>query len=606
MKRISKYISAFCGILLFAGCEDYLDKTPDSDLSDEQIFGNYRNFQGYLDELYGRGMTRYLGQCWTASMDMGDDVYCNKTFPITANITIGSYWWVHSNKDHNPLMNGSLDAWGDGVWPQGLNNIRRCNHALANLDLLTDATDDERSWLEGQARFFRAWNHFEIARFWGGIPWMDTYYSPNDNLALPRLSFKETLLKIAEDCRMAAELLPVEWPDMNINGGRVTKGAALAVRARALLYAASPLTVKMETGTAEYDLELADEAAKAAAEVLKLADEGVYGLVDWTDYQYNFADNRAGTGSIWTKETIFSKLVDEKGKWYVTNGIGRIHNVSRFEGNGVVTSPTANFVNLYETSTGYALEDAPESDVNRLQPWKRRDPRLLKTILVDGCKWVDKNNGADAYIQLYTGGADRNSTGASVTGYLIRKYIPYKVNKIDMDWNNYRYTVPYIRLAEMYLSYAEAVNEVYGPTDAPEFYPMTAVEAVNTVRRRVKLPVNVDETSLPAELIEYSEVSFPDVQAIYTDTREHFRDRIRNERSVELAFEGHRFHDLRRWYLLADPDYQKRTQAVFDKDHTQYQETELYKVALEEKHYWLPFDRDDVKLYEGFKQNPGW
>lgn len=625
MDRIIKYLLPVFLLVPLTGCEDYLERTPDSDLSEEQVFGNYRNFQGYIDELYGYGLIKYLSAHWTASMDFGDDVYNNKTFPVSFNIPTGNYWWIWSNTDHNPFINQIKDPVSSsqwGIWDQGLINIRRANHAIENLDKLTNNTQEEYNLLRGQALFFRAWNHFEIAKFWGGLPYIDKYLEPSDDMRLERLSFRETLLRVADDLTEAADLLPVDWDQTaqganapGTNTGRITKGAALALKSRALLYAASPLATRMETGVAEYDLELCEEAAKAAYEVLKLANQGVYSLVPWSDYSYMFADSRSTTGVIWSDETIFAKMITAKGGGQVTNGIGRIHNSQRFGGNGVVTSPTVNFINLYETATGYAIKDAPDGDYDAVVPWRHRDPRMLKTILVDGVKWVSTKSDESAYVQLYNAGGtsasgiglDREASGGSVTGYLIRKYIPYKVNTIEKgsDWNNFRFMCPYIRLAEMYLNYAEAVNEVYGPTSVPGWADLSAADAINTIRRRVKLPANEDVT-LPAELMEYSDESFPDVQSMYLTSKEVFRDRIRNERSVELAFEGHRFCDMRRWYLCGTREYKVRYAASFDKQHTYYREEVLFEGPFDEKHYWFPFKRTDVQQYEGFQQNPGW
>jgi hypothetical protein len=158
----------------------------------------------------------------------------------------------------------------------------------------------------------------------------------------------------------------------------------------------------------------------------------------------------------------------------------------------------------------------------------------------------------------------------------------------------------------MYLNFAEAVNEVYGPTSAPSWADgLTAVEAVNIIRRRVKLPTNEDVT-LPTELMTYSNESLPDVRDIYLASKETFRERIRNERSVELAFEGHRFCDLRRWYVAHLPQHKVRYSASFDKAHTFYREDVLFEGPFEEKHYWFPFRKDDIYQYQGFTQNPGW
>lgn len=628
MKLLNNKITLlFIGVLslILVSCEDYLDKTPDSNLTEEQVFGNYKNFQGYVDLFYGNKLIAYDGQMLTASLDVGDDVGCTKNFTMSYNIPYGIYSWVWSNYDQNVFNQHDEVKAPDvrsGFWTGGLYNIRDINLGFKNLNLLMGATAEERNLIKGQLFFFRAWNHFEIARCWGGIPYIDTYLEPVSNMKMPRLTYKQTLLRIIQDLDSAASYLPVDWNEteqgksaLNSLVGRVTKGAAIAAKSRAYLYAASPLTTKMETGIPAYDNELCTKAAEAAWEVIKLAQQGVYQLTPWAQYSDNFASNKTGSNTVWTKELVWTKLKNGIGSGQISNGMGRIHNSQRFGGNGVVTSATLNMVELYETATGYALRDAPASDINPLSPWSKRDPRLLQTILVDGVKWVEKKTDATAYIQLYSSGGtsatgagldmDPGTTAGSVTGFLIRKYIPYGVNSIDIKWDQYRYQCPFIRLAEMYLNYAEAVNEAYGPNVVPPFATMTAVEAINTIRRRVKLPVGEDVTK-PVELLTYGTESLPDVLPQYTGSQSTFRDRIRNERSVELAYEGHRWFDLRRWYVAHLPEYKIRYKCIFDKNHTFFKKVVLFEGIFEEKHYWLPFKRDDVNQYSDFKQNPGW
>lgn len=610
---------------LLISCEDYLDKTPDSDLTEEQVFGNYSKFQGFVDIFYGDKRLIHYNQALTSSLDLGDDVGCNKNFPVTYNIPYGYYWWVWQNYYQNIFdqHDESIDPEvRSGIWTGGWYNIRRANMGLHNINLLIEATDEERKLIKGQLYFFRAWNHFEIARSWGGLPYIDSYLKPDDNMQLPRLSYHETLMKVVQDLDSAIACLPVDWNEtaqgqqaMNSGVGRVTKGAALATKSRALLYAASPLATKMRTGTPEYDQDLLIESAKASWEVIKLAQQGVYELVPWSQYRENFASNKTGSNTLWSKELIWTRLKNGTGPDQINNGMGRIHNSQRFGGNGVVTCATLNMVDLYGTATGYPIDDAPAGDYNPLNPWANRDPRFLSTILVDGVKWVESQNNEAAYVQLYSSGGtsasgagldmDPGTTSGSISGFLIRKYIPYGVNNKDQKWAQYRFQVPFIRLAEMYLNYAEAVNEVYGPKVLPPFATMTAEDAINTVRRRVKLPVNEDIRK-PVELFVYGDVSLPDVPSKYTVSKEIFRERIRNERSVELAYEGHRWFDLRRWYVAHQPQYKVRYKCIFDKNHTFFRKEVMFEGIFEEKHYWLPFNRNDVNQYAGFKQNPGW
>lgn len=628
MKLFNKTItSVLIGFLSFSlvSCEDYLDKTPASNLTEEQVFGNYKNFQGFVDLFYGSKLMAYNAQILTVCLDVGDDVGSTKNFTMSYNIPYGNYLWIWGNyyqnlfNQHNESIDKDVRS---GFWTGGWYGIRDTNLGFKNIVLLMNATNEEKNLIKGQLFFFRAWYHFEIARAWGGIPYIDSYLEPDANMKFPRLTYMQTLMRIVQDMDSAASYLPVDWNQteqgkaaLNSLVGRATKGAALATKARVLLYAASPLTSKMEAGTPEYNTELCKKTAEAAWEVIKLAQTGEYELVPWANYSDNFANNQTGSNTIWTKELIWTKLKNGVGQTQITNGMGRLHNSQRFGGNGVVTSPTLNIVDLYETATGYPINDAPASDFNPQNPWAKRDPRFLKTILVDGVKWVKTKTDATAYIQLYSSGGssatgagldmDPGTTSGSITGFLIRKYIPYGVNGIDKEWDQYRFQLPFIRLAEMYLTYAEAANEAFGPNVVPPFASISAVEAINTIRRRVKLPVGEDITK-PTELFTYGDTSLPDVLAQFTVSKEVFRERIRNERSVELAYEGHRWFDLRRWYVAHLPQYKIRYKSIFDKNHTSFKKVILFEGIFEEKHYWLPFERNDVNQYMEFEQNPGW
>jgi hypothetical protein len=218
-------------------------------------------------------------------------------------------------------------------------------------------------------------------------------------------------------------------------------------------------------------------------------------------------------------------------------------------------------------------------------------------------------------MQLYSEGGTGNgagldmspNSGGSISGFLIRKYTCYGVNGDDKNWNSYRVSLPYIRLADMYLTYAEAVNEIGGPNGTISGSSLTALEAVNTVRRRVKLPVN-ENITFPFELQTYGSVALPDVNSRYTGSKETFRERIRNERSIELAFEGHRWFDIRRWYVAHNPEYTQPAMGLaFSKNYTSFRPFVMQnRVFNNPQHYFLPFRTSDTYLYEGFNQNPGW
>jgi len=209
-----------------------------------------------------------------------------------------------------------------------------------------------------------------------------------------------------------------------------------------------------------------------------------------------------------------------------------------------------------------------------------------------GTKWVKSfaDDNPQAYLQLYTQpsqGADRGPQG-SLTGYMAKKFWPYGVNAVDQEWGSFWFRCPVIRLAEIYLIYAEAVNELYGPTSAPTFggeTGLTAEEAVNVIRARAQMP---------------------NTHSKFTADKLEFRERIRNERSVEFCFEGQRWNDLRRWHIGHLPEYKTLYGLDFDKDHTSFSKAWLMDRVFEEKHYWLPFRVEEVLLYEDYRQNPGW
>jgi hypothetical protein len=142
-----------------------------------------------------------------------------------------------------------------------------------------------------------------------------------------------------------------------------------------------------------------------------------------------------------------------------------------------------------------------------------------------------------------------------------------------------------MRLAEVYLIYAEAVNEALGPNGTAGGLSLTAVDAVNEIRARAGMP---------------------EVAPQFSGDKFSFRDRIWNERSVELCFEGPRWSDIRRWYVAHLPEYKVLYDLEFDEKYTFFNRVVRVTRIFEQKHYWLPFPREQTEIYEGFFQNPGW
>ncbi|GAO28853.1 RagB/SusD family nutrient uptake outer membrane protein [Geofilum rubicundum] len=478
---------------------------------------------------------------------------------------------------------------------------------------MIDATQEERNLVEGQLYFLRGWFHFQLTQYWGGLPYIDYVLPSDEALRLPRETYAENALKMAEDFKKAAALLPVDWDNttagsqtLNNNELRANKIWALSMLGKTYLYAASPLMANGTTGPRTYDADLAKLAADAFGEVLDMVESGQtqYALVDFEDYSSLFYTMQQG----WlmpggTEAIIRSPSYGADSYWRQMNSY-QYQDIA--EGDGIVFAPSANYVNYYGMANGLPLDHA-ESGFSTEQPWKDRDPRFYNNIIYDGVKVISGTitDAADEkyrYANLHNGGSYINAQMGSRTGYLNYKFIPTGANKYDQTYG-YSYSthmhLSWLRLADVYLMYAEAAAQGYGtPTGKSSNFAKNAIEAVNTVRARAGVA---------------------DLHASMTGSLDAFMSEIIRERAVELAFEGHRFNDLRRWRLLTEFPYNIKTRQFFDRAAeldpeadpkenkvVNFREEVIVTRNLIDRHYWLPFKTDDVSIYEGFEQNPGW
>lgn len=447
--------------------------------------------------------------------------------------TIGNSWLAAAcdeAEDVNPAE--AIQSLNIGNWDQFSNPDDRWNTLYAGIrktfdfTLLTDGQDWEayrlsdpteyqkRIYLTDMYRnemtFLRAFYYFELIKRYGGVPLVKKKLDVNAELPemrqMERAEFAQCVDYIVDQCDLAAEKLP-ETHELS-DAGSPTKGAALALKVRTLLYAASDLFNRTDnsdpvTGYVGGDRRQRwEKAARAALAVLNMS---AYRLND--SYSALFL-----LGSAQNKEIIFER---RRG---LQNSFETLNYPITFNGGKTGTCPSQNLVDSYEMQKdGSAFDwNAPGLQTH---PYEGRDPRLKMTIVVNGSKW----NGRD--IEIWEGGRDGNPIDKTTkTGYYLRKYV---VENLDLTKNNTSYHQwIYFRLAEMYLNYAEAMNEAFGPDYTDSEFTLSARDAVNLVRGRadVKMP------PFPAGM-----------------TQESFRERLRNERRVELAFEDHRFWDLRRW-----------------------------------------------------------
>ena len=598
---INKKIKLFISLLVFflaTSCEEYLDKAPDSDITETDVYSNFTSFQGFIEELYNC-ITDYNKVGAPNPYLMADETLNNYVYQFDQ----GNYWdmtsvWGSIFVGDNRVNSSSTVGRFKYIWPLSWYGIRKANLALSKLDLLVDATEEEKNLIKGQALFFRGFFHFQIMSYWGGMPYIDTYLSPEE-LDLPRQNYRETALKAAEDLREAANLLPLDWDDtqagqktLGDNWQRINKIHALSYLGKDLLYAASPMMNEESTGNNSYDAELCKEASSAFAQILALCDQtGRYKLIPWGNWTDNFwvlsasrLDFPGGTEVIMAPPAYNPVRI----RWSTVN-LSCWYEVG---GSSKCEVPTHNYVKNYAMANGLPIDD-PDSGYDPNDPWEGREPRFYKDIIVDGDQVVRSASAPDQdrYVQLYTNGRHRSSDHGSVTGYYYKRFTPIGCNKWDSDWNTLSAYIPYMRLADVYLMYAEAVLHGYGSASSKDSgYTMTAADAVNAVRNRAQLP---------------------DLTSKYTVSKEAFMEQIIRERAVELAFEAtHRFCDIRRWNLSTELKYREKTAIDFERDEkgkpVNLKERVVATRVAEKKHNWLPIPSDYTKLYAGFYQNPGW
>ena len=607
---------------LFVSCTDYLNKAPESTVSGDDAFKNFKNFQGFTEELYNC-VPDIFNRYWTNSFNWGEDEIiseiCNWHFGY--KVDQGDFWGWQSEYDGwsaGWLNVGSADTGGDrfkkDLWKNGWYAVRKANIGLANLDKLTEATPEEKNLIAGQLYFFRAWFQFELMQYFGGMPYIDHVLPADQKVTLPRPHYQECAAKADSDFRRAADLLPINWDNttagkatLGNNDLRINKIMALGFMGKNALWAASPLMNYESTGSRTYNQEWAKKAADDFAELLNLVESGQtqYALVSFANYGSIFYTTNQSWKIPGSTEAIFRSpryginiSIWRQAASYLPKSIS-------VQGDGPRFILTANYVNYYGMANGLPLTD-PGSGFDKTHPWKGRDPRFYNDIIYDGVKCVQGGSINDdvRYAHLYTGGNYRSTndpSSGSRTGYMLAKLVPRTANDFDggFSYGAALYSiVPWLRLADVYLMYAEAAANGYGgSTGKSPGYSKTAADAINVIRDRAGVAHVADK---------------------FLGSTDAFMGEVRRERAVELSFEAHRFNDLRRWLLLTVSPYTLKTSQEFDRVGTQnntdptqnqvanFREVTILERHFSDKHYWLPLKRNDANLYAGFQQNPGW
>jgi hypothetical protein len=526
------------------GCKkDYLSfDYTDGGVREEEIWNSDRLARGFLNNAYLGILRRY---------DLTDGALLAAACDEAVNSNQGSTINIFNNGTWGPLR--TLDDQYANMY----NYIRRTNLFLEKslTSKINPATDIPS--LRGEAFFLRAYYHFELFKRYGAIIIANRSFGPTEQLDLPKNTFDEVVTQILSDCDSAvANLLPSISDQAIGDKGRASQTAAMAIKARTLLYAASPLN------NTTSDVAKWQKAADAAKAIINLNKHSLLPAAQFSNI-WNY------TSQAYNSEVLFASQADN------VNVIESANAPISYDGARGRTNPTQEMVDAFEMkTTGKPITDAT-SGYNKSDPYVNRDTRLGLFIMYNGSIFKSPK-----VVETFVGGKDNMITNINTTktGYYMRKFLYDAANWAVNSASNLRRPWVHFRYAEVLLNYAEALNEAQGPV-------ADVYTNVNQVRTRAGMP------ALPAEL-----------------TKDAMRLRIQNERRVELCFEEHRFFDVRRWKKGEEFFNKPVSGMVITKTGNTftYQVVQVENRVFAEKNYRFPFPQTELNKTSKLQQNPGW
>ena len=584
MKNIIKYILTMTLFLHASSCNtDFLNVEPQDRLTDAAVWSDPNLVEAFVNEMY-RGLNHGIRELMAGSL--ADESHFIHNY--------GSAQVVQSN-----LTPSDIGAWNRGDfsefrWIELYQRIRQVNMFFENIDEVPFDDETWRDRLKGEAHFLRGYFYHNLVRLHGGVPIVEKTFGLTDDFLVSRSTLAESIQFIVDEADAAAALLPETHEAQDI--GRATKGAALALKSRILLYAASdlyndaswapgygnPELISYTSGDRTARWQAAKDAAKA------VIDLGVYALEDTDNPQEDYTNLFLTKDS---EEAIFSRFFIKSRGWEdgalpgLANGPNGYHN---WGGN----TP------IQELVDDYQLVDGTDFDWNNpahaAAPYENRDPRFYASILYDQAPWRPRPadtkemdpegkviiRSVEGPAGVWTPGLDtRNGPiedwNGGYSGYYLRKFIdPNVVHEYAAAGGNQEAPWHFFRLGEIYLNYAEACLAL-GQEDEAKIY-------INMIRDRAGMP---DITSTGQELI----------------------DDYRNERRIELAFEQHRYFDVRRW-MIAPQVLSRDASGIIIEDPlsgpVEYEVSVVQDRAWNDKMYWLPILQDEMNRNKNLVQNP--
>jgi hypothetical protein len=592
MKNISKILLIVILALVINSCNsDFLNTTPADSLSETAVWSDPNLVELFVNEMY-RGIGHGFHECEVGSMtDESHFIHNYGTNQVVASIITPSDIGQWGASNQNAYR-----------WPKVYGYIRNANMFMEHIDEVPFEDEAWRSRLKGEVHFLIAFYYHNLVRTHGGVPIITKTYGLTDDFEVPRNSLKECIDYIVENCDKAAALLPVKQEGANL--GRANKSGALAIKSRILLWAASDLVHVNWYGSYEQpdlvtiggDRTAAWTAAKNAAKAV--IDLGVFSLENetgdpFTDYTALFIKKSS-------PEHIFSRYFIGSNGWDSedNNTHAPLYNGPNGYAGWAGNTPIQALVDDYEMTDGTRFDW--NNPVEAAAPYENRDPRFYASILYDQAPWRKRPatliaNDPIGRISIRTvyAGTDRNSAktpgldtregpqqtwNGGYTGYYLRKGIDITIDpEFVYDGANQEVPWTFFRLGEIYLNYAEACIELNEDDEAKKY--------LNKIRARVGMP---------------------DI----TETGDALRQRYRNERRIEMAFEQARYFDVRRWLIGPTTQNKNSTGIVIDEfsdGRVEYAVREVGQVrGWDDKTNFLPILQDEMNRNKMLIQNPGY
>lgn len=561
--KLKNIIIAFgCSLAVLTSCSDEIDYNELITYDKNEIFSSFDRTKNFVTDIYSH-LDYDFGSTYNGGM-------------LASACDEAEYAWTSSSI--HDFYNG---AWSPinakySLWIDSYSGIRAVNLYLEasqgqtfdqfkhNKDYGEQMTRFNRYQYE--VRFLRAYFYFNLVRQYGDVPFVKTVLTEAEANSVSREPASTIFKFIVDECDAIVDELPITHATPYNETGRISRGAVLALKARTLLYQASPLF------NTSNDKALWKAAAEASKDVIDFCSANNKTLGAYTALW--------GTENHNASEILLARRIGD------LNYLESYNFPVGVEGGNSGNCPTQTLVDAYEMkSTGLAW-DEPGSGYNPQNPYNDRDPRLNMTIAKNGdTGWPTYNSTP---LQTYIGGANGAPiSGATPTGYYLRKFCDASVDLRPNSTNSKRHSWITFRLGEFYLNYAEAVFRYLDSPDATDAtFTMSAREAVNKVRSRTGV-------AMPA---------FP-----MGMSNSNFEKKYMNERMVELAFEGHRFWDVRRWKkgeLFKSIDRMILTKNESTGVITYTRET--VQRQWHDKMYFFPIPDSELRKNTALTQNTGW